>query len=447
MKHRIRVLITGDEVSLVQKLGNSLALAGCLCRLEPGRELALDVEECDVVVAAFHALGECEFALLRGLKALRPALPVIVGTATGSSAETIGAMRRSAHQCLALPDVEDELVGVVLQAWADSQKYNKTTSRPPRMGTSIVNGELESASPVMCELIESVALAARSNAPVLILGESGTGKERVARAIHGGGSRASQPFVAVNASAIPEALLESEVFGHVQGAFTGATRARRGLLSEANGGTILLDEIGDLPVPLQPKLLRVLQFGETRPVGSDRFGHVDVRVIAATHRDLPALVRDGRFREDLWFRLNVITLVVPSLRNRRNDIAPMALRFLAEARVRTPTSPVRCVSDEAMSVLEQAAWPGNVRELENVIERLVVLGRDVEIAACDLGFLDTGAAKDTWSAANDVPLTLKEMSRRYLDAVLLKTGGDKVRAAGILNINLSTLYRWMRTRE
>jgi two-component system response regulator HydG len=299
----------------------------------------------------------------------------------------------------------------------------------------------------MRELVKSLALVARSNAAVLILGESGTGKERVARAIHAGSSRANQPFVALNSSAIPEQLLESEMFGHARGAFTGATQARRGLLVEAHGGTLLLDEIGDMPIALQPKLLRVVQFGETRPVGSDRIAHVDVRVIAATHRDLSLLVKENRFREDLRYRLNVIPLVVPPLRDRREDILPLIQQFLQEARERTATSPVDTINDEALSVLMRAAWPGNVRELENAIERLVVLGRTSVVTRPDLKFLEDKPPGESWPTTEGSLWTLKQMNNRYLDWVLARTDGDKVRAAGILNIDLSTLYRWERAKR
>jgi len=309
------------------------------------------------------------------------------------------------------------------------------------------NNELVQASAVMRELVESIALVARSNTPVLILGESGTGKERVARAIHAGGSRASQPFVAVNTSAIPEQLLESEVFGHVRGAFTGATLARRGLLMEAHGGTMLLDEIGDMPLVLQPKLLRVLQFGEARPIGSDRIGQVDVRVIAATHHDLGELVREGRFREDLRYRLSVIPLLIPPLRDRREDIVPLVTQFLKESQDRNLESPVTSISDEAMDVLTHAQWPGNVRELENAIERLVVLGREAVVTVNDLAFLQEKPPENTLRETDDASLTLKQMNQRYLQRVLARTNGDKVRAAKILDINLSTLYRWERLRE
>ena len=306
--------------------------------------------------------------------------------------------------------------------------------------------KLVQESPLMRELAASIALVARSNTTVLLLGESGTGKERVARAIHAGGSRANQPFVAINSAAIPEQLLESEIFGHVRGAFTGAAQARRGLLMEAHGGTVLFDEIGDMPIMLQPKLLRALQFAETRPVGSDRTGQVNVRIIAATHQDLRSLVRDGRFREDLFYRLNIIPLVVPPLRDRREDITPLIMQFLLEAKNRTPDSPVASFSDEAMNMLIQAPWPGNVRELESSIERLVVLGRESEIVADDLQFLRVKDQEQSCVVEN-TSLTLKQMNQRYLQQVLARTNGDKVRAAKILDVNLSTLYRWERSKE
>lgn len=445
----IRVLIAGDDVSSTQLLGERLAMEGCLSETALSRDGALDIVrrcECDVVVCDVRMQGAYEFELLERIKAIQPHLPVIVGTADGSITEAVDAMKRGAYQYLALPFNVVGLVDCIVQATSDSSQTRKTT-RPPRVVPGVLRGELVHESQVMRELVESIALVARSSAPVLVLGESGTGKERVARAIHAGGARANQPFVAVNTSAIPDALLESEVFGHVRGAFTGATQARRGLLLEANAGTLLLDEIGDMPLMLQPKLLRVLQFGESRPVGSDRFGHVDVRVIAATHRDLNALVREGAFREDLRYRLNVIPLLVPPLRERREDIAPLVAQFLSEARERTVESPVESINEEAMEILRQAHWPGNVRELENTIERLVVLGRAAEVTTIDLDFLREEPAREGWSAPEGSTWTLKEMNRRYLDSVLARTGGDKVRAAGILDIDLSTLYRWARAKR
>lgn len=449
MKQSTRILVVDDDAPMAHWLSDCLTREGYACETASSREDALEVVRklnCDVVVCDVRMNELRDFELLGLLKEVQPQVPVIVGTAASSIEEAVQAVKLGAYQYVPKPFVIGSLVEFVDEAVEASSKV-RTTTRPPQALAGMPSGELVHESVAMRELVQSIALVARSSAPVLIFGESGTGKERVARAIHAGGPRASRPFVAVNSSAIPDSLLESEVFGHVRGAFTGATQARRGLLLEANGGTLLLDEIGDMPIMLQPKLLRVMQFGETRPVGSDRFGHVDVRMIAATHRDLTALVREGRFREDLRYRLNVLPLFVPPLRDRREDIAPLATQFLDEACKRNPESPVRAIDDDAMSLLAQAAWPGNVRELENTIERLVVLGREETITACDLEPVQERPSGESWTTMDSVPWTLKQMNLRYLDWVLNRTHGDKVRAAGILNIDLSTLYRWARARR
>ena len=448
VKHEVSVLIVGDDLSSVDRLGEGLSSEGCLCELVLNRESAIDIvrrAECDVVVCDVQMQGTYNFELLERFKAIQPNLPVIVATSSGAISEAVEAVKRGAYQYLEKPLDIEELLKFIIHATSDSHKLRRTVRPPPVVADSLV-GDLVQESACMKELVATIELVARSSAAVLIVGESGTGKERVARAIHAGGARANQPFIAVNTSAIPDALLESEVFGHVRGAFTGATQARRGLLQEANGGTLLLDEIGDMPLALQPKLLRVLQFGESRAVGSDRFGSVDVRVIAATHRDLSKLVAEGTFREDLRYRLNVIPLTIPPLRDRRADITPLVAQFLQDAKTRTVESPVNSFSDEAMRVLQLAPWPGNVRELENTVERLVVLGRGTEITENDVGFLREQSPTESCSAAEGTSFTLKEMNRRYLDSVLVTTGGDKVRAAGILDIDLSTLYRWVRAK-
>jgi two-component system response regulator HydG len=286
---------------------------------------------------------------------------------------------------------------------------------------------------------------AASSAPVLITGETGVGKEVVARAIHARGERRGRPFIAVNMSAIPESLLESEVFGHVRGAFTSAGQSRKGLLTEADGGTILLDEIGDMPLALQAKLLRVLQFGDVRPVGGDKAHPVDVRIIAATHRDLPALIRKGHFRADLFFRLDVLPVFVAPLRDHREDIPALAARFLAEARQRTVHSPVRSIGPEALRIMIAAPWPGNVRELASVIERAVVFGSDVAVGAKDISCIRTVAEPAIpWPSPDAEPWTLRRLSHVYTEWVLDRTSGNKQRAAEVLGIDLSTLYRWQR---
>ena len=447
------MLIADENIEPALVLRDGLAQRGHLCEIASSsdkalldiRKLAFDIAICDVQME-----GQSKFELLEQIGLIQPSLPVIVGAAATSMQEAVAAARCGAFQYVQKPFDIEQLLDFIEQASKDSQRDQRATIPVSEPVRAVPNGGIVQASPIMRELVESIGLVARSSAAVLILGESGTGKERVARAIHAESSRAKQPFVAVNSSAIPEQLLESEVFGHVRGAFTGATQARRGLLVEAHGGTLLLDEIGDMPIALQPKLLRVLQFGETRPVGSDRIGHVDVRIIAATHRDLSLLVKDGRFREDLRYRLNVIPLVVPPLRERREDILPLVEQFLQEARERTVTSPVDSINDEAISVLMQAEWPGNVRELENTIERLVVLGRDSVVTPRDLEFMGVkpqGKSWPTWPTNEGSLWTLKEMNNRYLDWLLIQTGGDKARTAAILNIDLSTLYRWERAKR
>jgi two-component system response regulator HydG len=245
-------------------------------------------------------------------------------------------------------------------------------------------------------------------------------------------------------------LLESEIFGHVRGGFTGAVQSRKGLLTEADGGTLLLDEIGDMPAELQAKLLRVLQFGDVRPVGGDRGRQVDVRVIAATHRDLPSLVREGRFREDLYFRLNVLPVSVPPLRDRREDIPGLVAHLLAEACRRAPHSPVRSIGPEALLALTRAPWPGNVRELASVIERAVVFGAHESVCLEDLSSLPPAAViapAPPGAFQCQTPSTVRNLSLEYAAWVLVQTGGNKEQAAQILGVDLSTLYRWRRARR
>jgi two-component system response regulator HydG len=308
--------------------------------------------------------------------------------------------------------------------------------------------ELVGESPAMNELRSKIELVAAAASPVLVVGETGSGKELVARAIHACSSRRARPFVTVNAAAIPDMLLESEMFGHVRGAFTGATTAHRGLLTEADGGTLLLDEIGDMPIGLQAKLLRVLQAGELRPVGAERVQHIDVRIVAATHRKLADLVKDGRFREDLYYRLKVLTLTVPPLRARTSDVPQLAQRFLVGARERAPHSPVRSIGDDLLHLLGQRTWPGNVRELQSAIEGLVVLARTDRLEPRHLELVSDEVAPPT-SGSPDGPArpiaelcTIDQVVRRHVESVLAHTAGKKSEAAKILGIDITTLYRW-----
>jgi DNA-binding NtrC family response regulator len=289
----------------------------------------------------------------------------------------------------------------------------------------------------MLAVYKQIAYAVDSMAPVLIQGESGTGKELVARAIHVHGARAARPFVAVNCGAITETLLESELFGHVRGAFTGAIADRKGVFEQAHSGTVFLDEIGDMPQAMQVKLLRVLQDGEVRPVGGNRMIHTDARVVAATNVDLDRSVADQRFRQDLYYRLSVIVINLPALRDRREDIPLLIEQFVRNASARTGR-PVT-ISPDAIAALMSYRWPGNVRELENTIERLVVFSRG-RIELPDLPPTVLAAPSFEERMFQDLP-TLDELERRYLIHVIEAVGGNRSRAAEALGIDRRTLYR------
>jgi len=462
---RLRVLVVDDDAEMRDALSLFFAAEGHDCELAGDavtalglvRRLELDAVICDVKMEGMTGLD-----LLDRVKRTHPTLPFVVITGRGSGIpEAVDAMKRGAFQYVTKPCNLDDLRTIVTDAIGERRRLIEPNRRPissfpplspPAIAQSrpppvLPSFELVGSGRAMRALHTNIDFVAASSAPVVVSGETGVGKELVARAIHARGPRSRKPFLAVNTSAIPPDLLESEIFGHVRGGFTGAVESRKGLLAEADGGTVLLDEIGDMPVGLQAKLLRVLQFGDVRPVGGDRVREVDVRVIAATHRDLAALVRDGLFREDLYFRLNVLQLFVPPLRQRREDIPELAAHILAQARLRAPHSPVRSIEADVLRALTEAPWPGNVRELANVIERGVVFGTSESVTLADGP--PTCAAPDAaapWPGSQ-TPSTLRSMSRAYTQWVLLQTGGNKERAAEILGIDLSTLYRWQRARK
>jgi DNA-binding NtrC family response regulator len=302
----------------------------------------------------------------------------------------------------------------------------------------------------MLNVYKLVARVAASSATVLVTGESGTGKELVARAIHTHSPRAGAPFVPVNCTALSESLLESELFGHTRGAFTGAVAAKRGLFEMSSGGTLFLDEIGDMGPKMQAQLLRTLQDGEVRPVGGAEAIKVDVRLVCATNRDLEAEVRAGKFREDLYFRINVVTVKLPPLRERPGDIPILVAHFLAKLGRREGRAPAT-MSAEALQVLQGYAWPGNVRELENAIDRAVAVAKDGVILPSDLppeigarrrpAGAGTGAGGTPQPSILDDRPTLAELERRYIALVLAESGGNKKRAAERLGIDRRTLYR------
>ncbi|HET9989108.1 MAG TPA: sigma-54 dependent transcriptional regulator [Kofleriaceae bacterium] len=358
---------------------------------------------------------------------------VIVMTAFGDVEAAVEAMRRGAWDFVEKPVRMAELVAHAARARA-------------RLREHALAGIIGASAP-MQQLARAASRVAPTGAAVLIRGESGTGKELVARAIHAASARRDHPFVAINCAGLADGVIESELFGHVRGAFTGAASSRLGVFGEADGGTLFLDEIGDMPIAVQAKLLRVLQEQEVRAVGSDATRKVDVRVIAATHRDLEAEIRAGRFREDLFYRLAVVPITVPPLRDRRDDIALLADHFLTRARERN-TSAVRELSSDVIASLVSNVWPGNVRELEHVIERLAILGRGHAATLDDLRAICPEVCDRAARPAvpTDELVTLREVEDAYIDRVLAYCGANKVKAAEILGIDLSTLYRRTRAR-
>jgi two-component system response regulator HydG len=442
------ILVVDDDPEMARCIADALTAERCRCEIAANGGAALAAcrqYEFDAVVSDIRMAGMDGVELMTRLRHVQSDLPVILMTAEGSISAAVEAVKRGAFQYITKPCDAVELRRIVDQAVTSRVRAERqpASRRTLPIGTEELIGE----SPSMKDLRARIELVGAASSPVLIVGETGTGKELVARAIHACSPRRSRPFVTVNAAAIPETLLESEMFGHVRGAFTGATQAHRGLLTEADGGTLLLDEIGDMPIGLQSKLLRVLQAGEIRAVGGDRIQRVDVRVVAATHRRLPDLVRDGRFRDDLYYRLNVITITVPPLRNRTADIPLLAESFLARARERAPQSPVTRMSPELLELLSHGSWPGNVRELQSTIERLVVLAMTDVLEPRHLALVDDELLPPSASAPKERPneeqlCCIDDLVHRHVDAVLAHTEGNKARAAKILGIDLSTLYRW-----
>ena len=445
-----RLLIVDDDSVTREALGSLFSSEGLAYELAADGASALalvDRQDFDAVISDVVMDGMSGLELLDRVKRSHPTLPFLVITGAGGVPQAVEAIKRGAYEYLVKPCDFDELRRAVSGALEVRHIVKGSPCFAPP-AANVDDMEIVGTAPAMRSLQTAIDFVARSSAPVLVTGETGVGKELVARAIHARSSRAPRHFVAVNTSAIPHELLEGEIFGHARGGFTGAVQARKGLLTEADGGTLLLDEIGDMSFDLQAKLLRVIQFGDVRPVGSDRIHHVDVRLIASTHRDLPALVKEGRFREDLYFRLNVLSVHVPPLRERREDIPALAAHFLAQACQRAPSSPVRSIGRDALRALSEGVWPGNVRELASAIERAVVFGVDEMIDVNHLPPAPTqnGETSSGWPFPIESPWSLERLGLAYTDWVLERTGGDKRRAAEIMGVNLSTLYRWQRGR-
>jgi two-component system response regulator HydG len=401
----------------------------------------LRVEEVDLVITDLKMAEVSGLDVLRGAKRLSPETEVILLTGHGTVESAVDAMRGGAFDYVTKPFEPSELLHRVRNA-LERQRLSREVHRlRKQIREQHGFGTLVGTSLPIQRLAGVVSRVAAADATALIEGESGTGKELVARAIHAESARAAHPFVGINCAALPETLLESELFGHVKGAFTGAVVARKGLFEEANQGTLFLDEIGDTPLPIQAKLLRVLQEREIRRVGSASPIRIDVRLLAATNRRLAELVRDGRFREDLYYRLNVVALQIPPLRERREDIPLLAAHFLTRSAKRHSRT-VPTLSPEAMALILGHHWPGNVREMENAIERAVVLAETDTIFPGDLPPSLRGApAGGDASEATPKPRRLEDVEREHILGTLDAYAWNQARAAEALGIGRNTLWR------
>jgi two-component system response regulator AtoC len=436
-----RILIVDDDASLRESLAMVLSAEGyeAVCAADAEAALAqLDLSTPELVLCDLRMPGMDGLELLPQLVRRLPEATVIMMSAFGTAELAIEAMKRGAYDYLAKPFAPSEVL-LALRKARERERLRRA-NQLLRRDVERASGEhpIVAASESMIEVLEVMERAAGYKATVLLTGESGTGKEVLARAIHAQSPRRSEAFVAINCAAIPEALLESELFGHSKGAFTGADRARRGLFLEADGGTLFLDEVAELPTALQAKLLRVLQEEEIRPLGESKSRRVDVRVLAATARDLEAEVAASRFREDLFYRLNVVRLAVPPLRERPKDIPLLVDHFLARFRD-TLGKPVRGISDEALEKLVAYRWPGNVRELENVIERAIILASSDRIGLSELPQNVVAPQPGEAPAGRPTDYSLRRARRivevEAIQRALRATGGNRTHAARLLEIS------------
>jgi two-component system response regulator HydG len=443
---RPRVLVVDDKLALAETLADGLEDHGFAARAVGSGRVALDeirAGATDLVVTDLRMPEVDGLALLDALHGTLFEIPVIVMTAYGAIDSAVESVRKGAYHYLTKPFKIDELVLFLRRALDDRALRREAAELRRTLGERFSLAGIVARSVAMRRVVSVIERLAPSDVPVLIAGETGTGKGLVARAIHGSSRRATGPFVAINCAALPEALLESELFGHVRGAFTGATADHAGLFATADGGTLLLDEIGELPIGLQAKLLRVLETGTLRPVGSTRERTVDVRILAATHRNLRRAVAAGTFREDLMYRLDVLSLEVPPLRHRRDDIPQLVDQFLAQAIGRQPTSTAACLSREAMRRMLEYTWPGNVRELAHSIERGVLLAAGHDIAESELGLGAAVVPEPAATAFNGEVAPMIELQRRYARWALDQLGGHKTRTAERLDVDVKTLNRWL----
>ncbi len=432
-----RILIVDDDVKLLRLLAIRLRREGLLIETaENARQAlaALPRYRPQIVITDVRMSGMDGMALFDAIHAQQPTLPVIILTAHGTIPDAVDAAQRGVFAYLTKPFDSEQLLGSIHKALRVAGAAPGETEVDTRWREAIIT-----RSPAMEALLAQARRVAQSDSSVLLQGESGTGKELLARALHRASLRRDKPFVAVNCTAIPEALFESEFFGHKKGSFTGASESRVGLMQSAHEGTLLLDEIGDMPLPFQAKLLRALQEREVRPVGSSEAVSIDIRVISSTHQDLDVAVTERRFREDLYYRLNVVRLEIPNLAARREDIPLLANHFLSAIRSRLADTAVGVTgfSNEAIEALVAAPWPGNVRQLRNVVEQCVVLATTPLIPAQLVQTALRGKPREfrPFAAARD------NFEFDYLVNLLQMTRGNIAQAARLAERNRSEFYK------
>ncbi len=435
-----RVLIVDDETIVRESLGDYLREHGYSVDLAADGPTAVEM----VARGAYHMVvldirmpGMDGIETLREIKARRPDLPVLMITAYADVSTAVASMKAGAYDYVLKPFDPDELAMSVRNVVTHQNLLRENLALRRKLEERERFDEMIGRAPLMRAVFDTISAVADTNVTVLIRGESGTGKEMVARTIHTRSNRASGPFIAINCGALPETLIESELFGHERGAFTGAVARRKGRFELANGGTLLLDEIGEMAPKMQVELLRVIETRQFVRVGGTETVSSDVRIVAATNRDLLADVKAGRFREDLYYRLNVVTVLLPPLRDRREDIPLLAEHFLRH-HAKEMGRPARAFSPDALALLLAYDWPGNVRELANAVERAVAIGKTELVSPADLSI---DAPEEVVAGTGK---TLREIERRQVAAILDECGWNITRAAETLGIDRVTLYNKMR---
>ncbi len=442
MSNSGKILIVDDDMASLSSLGEAMSREGYAITLASSGEDALRLggeQDFDVVITDLRMEGVDGLQVVRTLKNSNPETVVIVMTGFASMDTVVDAISAGAYDYISKPFKLDQMRLKVRQSMEQAKLLRENRALRERVEDHGLQGMIIGSSPKMVEVFKTIAKVASTDATVLVQGESGTGKELVARSIHRLGLRKERPFLAVNCTSVTESLLESELFGYVKGAFTGAATSKRGIFEAADRGTVFLDEIGDTSPAMQSKLLRVLESGEIMPVGSSVASHVNVRIIAATNKDLTALVTAKKLREDLYYRLKVVTVDLPPLRDRLSDL-PLLFDFFLK-KYSASAHKTLAVNPEVFPYLEGYPWPGNVRQLENVVERAVALNNSGVFDVEDLPE-EIQTARRAKPKRTDTPwLTLEEMEERYIREVLEATGGNVSRAAEILGIDRRTLYR------